>query len=118
LQIICIKDEAMNIPETMRFLQAVGKRITPKRRLLLCIISDNVHLHASEIYDPAKDEDPRISLSTVYRTVKLLKEHYHRICLGCGKVAEIPTEVERLKAGELLKVWRKGNLCHALVRKP
>jgi len=107
----------MNIPETMKFLRAAGKRITPQRKLLLRIISENAHLDASEIYDPAKDEDPRISLSTVYRTVKLLKEHYHRICLGCGKVAEIPTEVERLKAGELLKVWRKGNLCHALVRK-
>jgi len=87
----------MNIPETMKFLRAAEKRITPKRRLLLCIISDNVHLHASEIYDLAKEEDPRISLSTVYRTVKLLKEHYHRICLGCGKVTEIPNRSRTIK---------------------
>ena len=88
----------MDISEATWFLRAEGKRITPERRLLLRIISDNAHLHASEIYDLAKEEDPRTSLSTVYRTVNLLKEHYHRICLGCGKVAEIPTEVERLKA--------------------
>lgn len=102
----------MNIPETMKFLRAAGKRITPERMLLLRIISDNAHLDASEIYRLAKVEDEKISLSTVYRTVRLLEEmglveaselgedhyhyevrleeHYHLICLGCGKVVEIP----------------------------
>ena len=102
----------MNIPETMRFLRAEGKRITPERKLLLRIISENAHLDASEIYRLAKKEDKKISLSTVYRTVRLLEdlglveaselgedhyhyevrlsEHYHLICLGCGKVVEIP----------------------------
>lgn len=102
----------MDIPEAMRFLRATGKRITPQRKLLLRIISANAHLDASEIYRLAKVEDKKISLSTVYRTVRLLeelglveaselgedhhhyevrlKEHYHLICLGCGKVVEIP----------------------------
>jgi Fe2+ or Zn2+ uptake regulation protein len=102
----------MNIPETMKFLRAAGKRITPERKLLLHIISKNAHLDASEIYQLAKREDPKISLSTVYRTVSLLEElglveaselgedhyhyevrleeHYHLICLDCGKVVEIP----------------------------
>lgn len=102
----------MNIPETMKFLRAAGKRITPERKLLLHIISENAHLDASEIYQLAKRENPKISLSTVYRTVTLLEElglveaselgedhyhyevrleeHYHLICLGCGKVVEIP----------------------------
>jgi len=102
----------MNIPETMKFLRAEGKRITPERKLLLRIISENAHLDASEIYQLAKREDSKISLSTVYRTVRLLgelglveaselgedhyhyevrlEEHYHLICLGCGKVVEIP----------------------------
>ncbi len=64
----------MNIPETMKFLRAAGKRITPERKLLLHIISENAHLDASEIYQLAKREDPKISLSTVYRTVSLLEE--------------------------------------------
>ncbi len=102
----------MNIPETMKFLRAAGKRITPERKLLLRIISENAHLDASEIYQLAKRENPKISLSTVYRTVRLLEElglveaselgedhyhyevrleeHYHLICLDCGKVVEIP----------------------------
>jgi Fe2+ or Zn2+ uptake regulation protein len=102
----------MNIPETMKFLRAAGKRITPERKLLLRIISENAHLDASEIYQLAKREDSKISLSTVYRTVRLLEElglvearelgedhyhyevrledHYHLICLDCGKVVEIP----------------------------
>ena len=112
----------MDISEVTWFLRAAGKRITPERKLLLRIISDNAHLHASEIYRLATEEDPRISLSTVYRTVNLLNElglveasvlgedhyhyevcsneHYHLICLGCGKVAEIPSVGALKKLGE------------------
>lgn len=49
----------MDISEATWFLRAAGKRITPERRLLLRIISENAHLDASEIYDLAKEEDPR-----------------------------------------------------------
>jgi len=112
----------MNIPDAMKFLRAAGKRITPERKLLLRIISENAHLDASEIYRLAKIEDDKISLSTVYRTVRLLEEmglveaselgedhyhyevrlseHYHLICLGCGKVVEIPPVDAVRKLGE------------------
>jgi len=112
----------MNIPDAMKFLRAAGKRITPERKLLLRIISENAHLDASEIYRLAKIEDDKMSLSTVYRTVRLLEEmglveaselgedhyhyevrlseHYHLICLGCGKVVEIPPVEEVSKLGE------------------
>jgi len=99
-------------------LHADGKRITPERKLLLRIISENAHIDARELYALARREDPRINLSTVYRTVGLLKtlglvagtglgeshehfevhgaEHYHLVCLGCGKVVEIhPVEAVR-----------------------
>ncbi len=69
------------------------------------------HLDADEIYRQARAVQPRLSLSTVYRTIKALKEpglieelhfddthhhyeikssikHHHLICLGCGKVIE------------------------------
>ena len=112
----------MNIPEAMKFLRAAEKRITPQRKLLLRIISDNAHLDASEIYRLAKEEDEKISLSTVYRTVRLLEElglveasglgedhyhyevrldeHYHLICLGCGKVVEMPPVTTIRELGE------------------
>ncbi len=102
----------MDTSEAIRFLRADGRRITPERKLLLRIIGENAHLDASEIYQLAKRENSKISLSTVYRTVRLLEElglveaselgedhyhyevrleeHYHLICLDCGKVVEIP----------------------------
>ena len=102
----------MNCTEITRILHAEGKRITEERRVVLRIITDNPHLTAAEIYQLARKEATKLSLSTVYRTVKLLKElglvqlsdlgkghrhyelglteHYHFICLGCGKVVEIP----------------------------
>ena len=112
----------MNIPDTMKFLRAAGKRITPERKLLLRIISENAHLDANEIYRLARVEDDKMSLSTVYRTVNLLEElglveaselgedhyhyevrsseHYHLICLDCGEVIEIPPVDAIRKLGE------------------
>ena len=98
--------------EVEQFLRASGKRVTAERRLILRIIEDNPHLDANEIYQLARRENPKISLSTIYRTMTMLRqlglveatdlgedhyhyevhlqEHYHLICLGCGKVIEIP----------------------------
>jgi len=103
----------VNCTEVTHLLHAEGKRITGERRVLVRIITDNPHLDAAEIYQLARKEATKLSLSTVYRTVKLLKElglvqlsdlgkghhhyelglkeHYHFICLGCGKVVEIPS---------------------------
>jgi Fur family ferric uptake transcriptional regulator len=92
-------------------LRQRGNRLTPQRRAILAIIREHAgHLSADEIYDLAREEVPRLSLSTVYRTLDLLKEldlvselllagdhsryeaqsheHQHLICLNCGKVVE------------------------------
>jgi len=105
-------------------LREQGKRITPQRRLLLRIIEEShEHLNAEQIYLRAKREDPRLSLSTVYRTLAVLKEaglveqryfardhqreyfesprtpeHYHFTCIGCGRVIEFETpRMQQLK---------------------
>ena len=102
----------MDTTEAISFLRADGRRITPERKLLLRIIRDNPHLGANDIYELARKENPKMSLSTVYRTVNLLEslglveasplgqdhhhyevrlqEHYHLVCLDCGKIIEIP----------------------------
>ncbi len=102
----------MDVTQAMSVLRRAGKRVTAERRLLLQLIAHNAHLDASELYDLAKRNDPRINLSTVYRTVKLfselglieasnlghghehyevrLRNHYHCVCLVCGEVFEIP----------------------------
>ncbi len=93
--------------------RAAGKRITNQRRLLLRILAEaGGHLDAREVYDRARQHDPRLSLATVYRTLNSLKEagvvrelhleeehhhyeldgqdgHSHLVCLGCGRVLEV-----------------------------
>jgi Fe2+ or Zn2+ uptake regulation protein len=92
-------------------LRERGNRLTPQRRAILRIIRQHAgHLSADEIYDLARREVPRLSLSTVYRTLEFLKEldlvselqlagdhsryeaqsheHQHLVCLSCGKVVE------------------------------
>jgi Fur family transcriptional regulator, ferric uptake regulator len=56
-------------------LRARGKRITSQRALLLQLIQESgAHLDAEELYRRAQRRDPRINLTTVYRTLNLLKE--------------------------------------------
>lgn len=103
--------------ETKRYVilkraSLTGKRITSQRRLLLDILSNaKGHLDADELFRRAKIREPQMSLSTVYRTLKLFKElgmvdehhfieehhhyevkpsseHYHLICKECGQVVE------------------------------
>ncbi len=95
-------------------MRAAGKRMTQERKLILRVIEENHHLGADEIYRLASTKDPRLNLSTVYRTMALLREiglvdasalgedhdhyeargesHHHAVCLGCGRVVEIPTD--------------------------
>lgn len=101
-------------PGLSALLRAEKRRLTSQRELLLGIIQERGHLDADEIYRLAKRRRPRLSLSTVYRTLSLLKElglveelhlgeehhhyeakaateageHHHIVCLGCGKVIE------------------------------
>jgi Fe2+ or Zn2+ uptake regulation protein len=76
------------------------------------------HLDADEIYRRAREKEPHLSLSTVYRTLQMLKklglveelhfdeehhhyevkpsaEHHHLICLGCGRVIEFNRPLSR-----------------------
>jgi len=100
-------------------LKKSGKRITSQRALILEIIRQGEgHLDADEIYRRARAVQPRLSLSTVYRTLKALKEpglidelhlddrhhqyemkpsikHHHLTCLGCGKVIEFQYSLAR-----------------------
>jgi len=91
-------------------LNLSGARMTSQRALILEIIRQG-HLDADEIYRRAQKKRHRLSLSTVYRTLRTLKglglveelhfdethhhyevktpvEHHHLVCLGCGKVVE------------------------------
>jgi Fur family transcriptional regulator, ferric uptake regulator len=94
-------------------VRASGKRLTHQRRLLLRVLADaGCHLDAGEVYARAHQQDPHLSLATVYRTLSILKQtgavrelrleeqhhhyeldrqdgHFHLVCLGCGRVIEV-----------------------------
>ena len=100
-------------------LNVGGLRATNQRALLLEIIRQGEgHLDADEIYRQARETQPRISLSTVYRSLQAFKklglveevhfdethhhyevkpssEHYHLVCLGCGRVIEFHYPLSR-----------------------
>jgi Fur family ferric uptake transcriptional regulator len=102
----------MNEALLERRLREVGERITPQRRLIAGILQEHGgHLSADEIHQLARRRHPRLSLATVYRTLRWMKEaglvhalrlnserhryeidrneaHQHMVCLHCGKVIE------------------------------
>jgi Fur family transcriptional regulator, ferric uptake regulator len=113
MEIICNNKKQIQSHESNHSpLKQSGQRVTSQRALILKIIQEKgSHLDADEIYRQAKAFQPRISLSTVYRTLKVLKrpglieelhlddshhhyeiksslKHHHLVCLGCGKVVE------------------------------
>ena len=93
-------------------LDITGMRVTNQRMLILEVIRcGQGHLDADEIYRRAREKQPSLSFSTVYRTLQKLKqlglieelhfdeshhhyevkpstEHHHLVCLDCGRVIE------------------------------
>jgi Fe2+ or Zn2+ uptake regulation protein len=105
-----------------RAINTTGRRMTPQRAALLEIIQQSEdHLDAEEIHRRARDRGERVSLSTVYRTLGLLKrlnlvdelhlwdehhhyesrspqDHCHLLCRVCGGVIEVSgAVVEQMK---------------------
>ena len=95
-----------------QLIGGTGQRVTPQRTLLLDMLRQSGgHLDADELYRIARKKNHRISLSTVYRALRLFKklglveelhfeeehhhyegkphrEHFHIICLNCNRIIE------------------------------
>ena len=106
-------------------LSSAGLRMTNQRALILEIIRHrHEHLDADEVYRQAREKQPRLSLSTVYRTLRRLKElglieelhfgeahhhyevkpsagHHHLVCLGCGKIVEFECSLSQKMRKEI-----------------
>ena len=55
--------------------QNSGFRMTEQRRLIAQVLDDSLdHPHVEELFSRVSAKDPKISIATVYRTVKLLEE--------------------------------------------
>lgn len=105
-----------------RLLRSSGRRFTRQREAILKIIREQPgHLGADEVFQIARQRGHRVSLSTVYRTLDLLREqglveaanlqqdhrhfkaagdeeHHHLVCVSCDEVIEFSSpHIDRLK---------------------
>ena len=72
-----------------------GLKMTGQRRVIARVLSDaGDHPDVEELYRRAAALDPRISIATVYRTVRLFEEHgiLERRDFGGGRARYEPTE--------------------------
>lgn len=98
-----------------------GKRLTPQRQRVLDLfesIGSGIHLSAEEVHQQLVQSNSRVSLATIYRTLRLLVEmgflhqlelsggghrfelasddhpdHHHLICVRCGRTEEFESEL-------------------------
>ena len=127
----------MSCTETLR---EQGYRLTPQRLMILSAIhgSDH-HISAEEIYAQVCAKYPNVNISTVYRTLELLKElglvtetdlgggkfryhavekghHHHLICRKCGRIFELDEAVLSPVEGTILRKYGfKADLSHLAV---
>ena len=103
--------------EMLGKLDEKGYRLTPQRLMILSAIekSDD-HISAEEIYAQVVVEYPHVNISTVYRTLELLKQlglvtetdlgggrvryhpvdkghHHHLVCKECGAIIDLDESV-------------------------
>jgi Fur family peroxide stress response transcriptional regulator len=98
-------------------LRRRGNRITPQRiAILQALIVSKDHPTVDQIYEKVRKDFPTTSLSTVYKTINLLKEmgevlelgfgddsshydgrapepHPHLVCLRCEKIVDLEMDV-------------------------
>ncbi len=101
--------------EKLNKLREKGHRITPQRKQLLELfyeLPEAEHLSAEELHKKLMDRQIRISLATLYRSLKFLvengfireldfgedhkhyelktsqKQHHHMVCVTCGLTVE------------------------------
>ena len=99
------------------YLSSHGYRQSSQRNRIVDIFFNvKEHISAEELLARVREQDPRVGLTTVYRTLKLLtrcglaferkfnrqismfepipheKHHDHLICLGCGSILEFENQ--------------------------
>lgn len=115
--------------ETIKKLNDMGYRPTPQRAMILSVIEASTdHISAEEIHSQIVGAYPQVNISTVYRTLELLKDlglvtetdlgggcvkyhpaekgqHHHLVCQGCGAVLDMDETVLDSLRGSLLRQY-------------
>ena len=111
-------------------LSKQGYRLTPQRMMILSAIenSDN-HISAEEIYAQIVAKYPNVNISTVYRTLELLKRlglvtetdlgegrvryhpaekgrHHHLVCRECGAIIDLDEPLLSSLKSALLREYK------------
>ena len=116
ISVINVYDPMSIYHQAMKKIESSGIRPTKQRRVLAKILFEkgNRHLSADELFHDVKKEDRKISMATVYNTLKQFtslglvrevvvdqnkslyctnhKSHYHLYSEDEGKIIDIPTE--------------------------
>jgi Fur family transcriptional regulator, ferric uptake regulator len=111
----------------MDSLREVGYRLTPQRMLIVSLIHDSKgHVTAEELHSRVVEQYPFVDISTVYRTLQLLKKlrlvsetdlgggrvqyeltqegrHHHLVCRQCGATSPLDDEMIEPLRGRLLE---------------
>ena len=117
-----------------------GYRLTPQRMMVVeALHSKESHISAEEIFEQLKAKYPYANISTVYRTLELLKElglaaeidigdgllryhaiengrHHHLVCNKCGKMIELSeSEFFPLEKSIMKNQGFKADLTHLAI---
>jgi len=111
-------------------LSEQGYRLTPQRMMVLSAIENaRNHISAEEIYAQVRAKYRHVNISTVYRTLDLLKSlglvtetdlgggrvryhpmekghHHHLVCQDCGRIIDLD---ESVLASLKSQLWREYN---------
>jgi Fur family ferric uptake transcriptional regulator len=118
-------------------LREKGYRLTPQRMMVIEALQGvDGHISAEEIYTQVRAKYPYANISTVYRTLELLKElglvteialgdgriryhpaekghHHHLVCQKCGRIMDLPESALSPLEHTLLHDYRfKADLRH------
>ena len=121
-------------------LSEKGYRLTPQRLMILSAIEDSHdHISAEEIYAQVAARYPHVNISTVYRTLELLKRlgmvyeinlgegriryhsersghHHHLVCQNCGLEIDIDeSTLSPLKEALLREYNFRAELRHVAI---
>ena len=121
----------MNQPgDIVRRLSEQGYRLTPQRIMVLSAIENSDdHISAEEIYAQVGAKFPQVNISTVYRTLELLKRlglvtetdfgegrvryhpvgkghHHHLVCQECGAIIDLDESVLTTLKSALLREYK------------
>jgi Fur family ferric uptake transcriptional regulator len=115
--------------DTATILRGAGARLTPQRMLIVSTVRHaNGHIGASHILEHVRELYPYVDLSTVYRTLGVLKKmhlvtetdmgtgdytyewiqhnrHHHLICKVCGAVISVNEHFLETVGAEILEEY-------------